>query len=47
VEDGIVRVEFVKSSDNDSDVFAKNVNQELYEKHAMKFLGSIEDFRSE
>ena len=47
VEDGIVRVEFVKSSDNDSDIFTKNVNQEMYEKHAMKFLGSIEDFRSE
>jgi hypothetical protein len=28
VEDGIVRVEFVKSSDNDSDIFTKNVNQE-------------------
>jgi hypothetical protein len=48
VEDRIVRVEFVKSSDNDSDnIFTKNVNQEMYEKHAMKFLGSIEDFRSE
>jgi hypothetical protein len=47
VEDGIVRVEFVKSNDNDSDIFTKNVNQEMYEKHAMKFLGSIEDFRSE
>ena len=47
VEDGIVRVEFVRSNDNDSDIFTKNVNQEMYEKHAMKFLGSIEDFRSE
>jgi hypothetical protein len=27
VEDGIVRVEFVNSSDNDSDIFTKNVNQ--------------------
>ena len=47
VEDGIKRVEFVKSSDNDSDIFTKNVNQEMYEKHAMKFLGSIEDFMSD
>jgi hypothetical protein len=45
VEDGIVRVAFVKSNENDSDIFTKNVNQEMYEKHAMKFLGSIEDFR--
>jgi hypothetical protein len=41
VEEGIVRVEFVKSSENDSDILTKNVNQEMYEKHAMKFLGSI------
>jgi hypothetical protein len=47
VEDGIVRVELVKSSYNDSDTFTKNVNQEMYEKLAMKFLGSIEDIRSE
>jgi hypothetical protein len=47
LEDGIIRVEFVKSSDNDSDIFTKNVNQEMYEKHAIKFLGNIEDFRSE
>ena len=47
VEDGIVRVEPVNSNDNDSDIFTKNVNQEIYEKHAMKFLGSIEDVRSE
>jgi hypothetical protein len=38
VEDGIVRVEFVKSSDNNSDIFTENVNQEIYEKHAMKLL---------
>jgi len=47
VEDGIVRVEFVKSNDNDSDIFTKNVSQAMYEKHAMKFLGHVEDFRSE
>ena len=34
VEDGIVKMEFVKSSDNDSDIFTKNVNDEIYEKHA-------------
>jgi hypothetical protein len=47
VEDGIVRVKFVKFSDNDSDIFRKNVNQEMYEKHVVKLLESIEDFRSD
>jgi ligand-binding sensor protein len=35
------------TGDNDSDIFTKNVIQEIYKKHAIKFLGSIEDFRSE
>jgi hypothetical protein len=26
IEDGIVKAEFLKSSDNDSDIFTKNVN---------------------
>jgi hypothetical protein len=34
----------VKSSDNDSDIFTKNMNQEIYEKHAMKILGVNERF---
>ena len=33
VEDGIVKVEFFRSSDNDSEIFTKNVNREIYEKH--------------
>jgi len=46
VEDGIVKVEFVRSGNNDSDIFTKNVNHEIYEKHVKKFLGSIEEFGS-
>jgi hypothetical protein len=30
VEDGIVKVEFVNSSENDSDIFTKNVCQDTY-----------------
>lgn len=37
MEDGNVRVEFVKSNDNDSDIFTKNVSQEIYKKHAINF----------
>jgi hypothetical protein len=39
VEDGIARVEFVKSSDNDSDIYEELEPGDLRE--------SIEDFRSE
>jgi hypothetical protein len=38
VEDGIIKIEFVRSSDNDSNIFTENVNQEIYEKHVKNFL---------
>jgi hypothetical protein len=38
LEDGIIKIEFVKSVDNKSDIFTKNVTQEIYEKHVEKFL---------
>jgi hypothetical protein len=40
-EDGIIKVEFIKSTDNDSYI-TKNIRQEMYERHVKKFLGSIE-----
>jgi hypothetical protein len=33
-----LKIEFVRSVENDSDLFTKNVNQELHEKHTKKFL---------
>jgi hypothetical protein len=30
---------FVRTSENDADIFTKNVNKETYEKHVVKFLG--------
>jgi hypothetical protein len=33
IEDGFTEIEFVRSVENDSDLFTKNVNQELYAKH--------------
>ena len=38
IEDGIVKVKFVRSEDNDSDVFTKNLSSELLDKHAEKFM---------
>ena len=38
LDNGIIKIEFNKSAENDSDIFMKNVNQEVYERHTMKFL---------
>jgi hypothetical protein len=38
LEKGIIKIEFVKSVENESDIFTKNVTQEIYEKHVEKFL---------
>jgi hypothetical protein len=38
IEDGFIKIEFVRSVENESDLFTKNVNQELYAKHMKKFL---------
>jgi hypothetical protein len=42
IEDGFIKIEFVRSIENDSDLFTKNVNQELYEKHTKKYLDNSE-----
>jgi len=34
VEDGIIKVEFVRSEDNHADIFTKNLNGELFHKHS-------------
>jgi hypothetical protein len=36
-----VKVEFVNSSENDSDIFTKNVSQDTYQRHAGNFLGVL------
>jgi hypothetical protein len=40
IEDGIVKVEFVRSEENDSDPLTKNLGTELYEKHTSKFMSN-------
>jgi hypothetical protein len=39
LEEGIINIEFVKSIENDSDIFTKNVSQEIHDKHMKEFLG--------
>jgi hypothetical protein len=38
VEDGTVKIIFVKSADNDSDVLTKNLSAELHDKHSKKMV---------
>jgi hypothetical protein len=42
IEEGIIKIEFVKSENNDSDIFTKNLGKELFKKHSNKFM-SIEN----
>jgi len=42
VEDGFIKIVFVKSSENCADTFTKNIGREAYEKHVSKFLGKAE-----
>jgi len=38
VEDGIIKVNFVRSADNEADTFTKNVSGKIFRKHATKNL---------
>ena len=38
VFDGFIKVLFVKTTENDADLFNKNLPGELHKKHAMKLL---------
>ena len=40
VEDGKLRIIYVKTEDNDSDLYTKNLGSELYLKHSSKIVGS-------
>jgi sulfatase maturation enzyme AslB (radical SAM superfamily) len=39
LDDGIIKIEFIKSVESQSDTFTKNVTQEIYERYVEKFLG--------
>jgi hypothetical protein len=38
IEDDFIKIEFLRSAENDSDLFTKNINQKLYAKHTKKIL---------
>ena len=35
---GLLKVEFIKSGNNDADIFTKNVSEELFDQHSKKFM---------
>ena len=43
VEDGFVKIVFVRSEENDSDGFTKNLGGELHDKHKVKFIADKND----
>jgi len=47
VNDQFLEVIFVKTADNDSDIFTKNLSADLQNKHAKKMVGSKEKDKSE
>jgi hypothetical protein len=45
-EEVVINIEFFKSIENDSDIFKKNVDQEIYDKQEAKFLGvNVEEYK--
>jgi hypothetical protein len=43
IEDGLIKIVFVKSRINDADMFTANLGKEAHEKHVNKFLGKIQN----
>ena len=41
VEDGVLKIGYVKLKENDAGIFTKNLGSELHGKHAMKFVGEV------
>ena len=43
IEDGFVKIVFVRSEDNDSDIYTKNLGEELFYKHSGKYSQAMAD----
>jgi Reverse transcriptase (RNA-dependent DNA polymerase)/gag-polypeptide of LTR copia-type len=42
IEDDVLKLLFIRSEDNDADIFTKNTSEELFNKHSSKFVEEIE-----
>ena len=47
VKDGIIKVKFVKSENNDADTFTKNMKSEDFMKHTAKYMSMSNDKKEE
>ena len=47
IEDGIIKVIFVKSEDNDADILTKNPTEKIFKRHASKNVEEVEETKSE
>ena len=47
IKDGTVLIEFVRSHDNDSDIFTKNKTSEIHHQHSEKLIWTKEEYESE
>ena len=47
IKDGTIMVEFVRSSENDSDLFTKNVTSETFSIHSEKSIWTKEDYEAD
>ena len=47
IKDGTIMVEFVRSSENDSDIFTKNVTSETFSRHSEKLIWTKEEYETE
>jgi hypothetical protein len=43
VQDGFIRIIFVRTKDNDADIFTKNLSGDLHSRHASKIVGDKQD----
>ncbi len=41
IDDGTIKIIFIKSEDNDADIFTKNVSEELFNKHTSKNIDDL------
>ena len=46
VVDGVLKIKFVRSDDNDADLWTKNVTRDLYNKHSKKIVWTTDDLGS-
>ncbi len=44
IEDGFIKVEFVRSVENDAGIFTKNISHDLYVKHTKNVLADAGNF---